>query len=455
MEKINVQNFKKYYRNNDENAIVARVGHVNAVIEALNAGGGGSGLEGTDYVFVSGNGTDLENAIELQEAYDLAVVKATPVVTPVNIEVLGVFYQGVGNYQLTLSNFLDVNYFTNGQSYDVIINGVQYLMVVNGIMSNILFVSIAAPVLNFSSFDLVLTTNPVVTVLVAPGYYNFKNTIFTINTANVNVVSLTGNRDVIITGNGANYGSGFNNVSIEASYLLVKGLVTNIGFNVASNLANTIIENCKGGDYSFGYTGFNVISTFINCEGGNYSFAGTGSANGTFINCKAGSVSFGNTSPGTFIDCEAGDNSFGFFGSATGLFKNCIAGSYSFGSYSGASGSFYNCTGAEYSFGYQGLVSGTFNNCNAGYLSFGNLGNASGTFNNCIASQDSFGYAGQVSGIFTNCTGGKGSFESNSGFITGSLYYCRITNGGLFQTVGGTGITRLCIDGNNVENNQG
>jgi hypothetical protein len=36
MEKIDIQNFKKYYRNNDGNGTVARVGHVNAVIEELN-----------------------------------------------------------------------------------------------------------------------------------------------------------------------------------------------------------------------------------------------------------------------------------------------------------------------------------------------------------------------------------------------------------------------------------
>jgi len=35
MEKIDLQNFKKYYRNNDGNGTLARVGHVNAVIEEV------------------------------------------------------------------------------------------------------------------------------------------------------------------------------------------------------------------------------------------------------------------------------------------------------------------------------------------------------------------------------------------------------------------------------------
>jgi hypothetical protein len=37
MEKIDIQNFKKYYRNNDGNGTVARVGHVNYVIDGLTA----------------------------------------------------------------------------------------------------------------------------------------------------------------------------------------------------------------------------------------------------------------------------------------------------------------------------------------------------------------------------------------------------------------------------------
>jgi hypothetical protein len=36
MQKIDIQNFKKYYRNDNGNAVNARVGHVNYVIEKLN-----------------------------------------------------------------------------------------------------------------------------------------------------------------------------------------------------------------------------------------------------------------------------------------------------------------------------------------------------------------------------------------------------------------------------------
>jgi hypothetical protein len=38
--------------------------------------------------------------------------------------------------------------------------------------------------------------------------------------------------------------------------------------------------------------------------------------------------------------------------------------------------------------------------------------------------------------------------------LSGQLYYCRLTTGA-YQTVSGAGVTRLCLDGSNVENNQG
>jgi hypothetical protein len=56
-------------------------------------------------------------------------------------------------------------------------------------------------------------------------------------------------------------------------------------------------------------------------------------------------------------------------------------------------------------------------------------------------------------GVFTNCTGGVFSF-GGLGTLEGRLYYCRLISGS-FATVSGPGVTRLCIDGNNVENNQG
>jgi hypothetical protein len=115
-----------------------------------------------------------------------------------------------------------------------------------------------------------------------------------------------------------------------------------------------------------------------------------------------------------------------------------------------------NCKGGDVSF-----TNGTadYTNCEAGNNSFGSNTSASGVFTNCVAGANSFGYAvivaGAASGIFTNCVGGNSSFGGgNKGSLTGKLYYCRLTSG-TFQTVSSGGKTRLCLDGNDVENNQG
>jgi len=70
----------------------------------------GGGLEGTDYVFVSANGTDTENAQELQDAYDLAKTKVS---TSQESQAISSFDQGFeksnGQYEIVvdggLSNF--------------------------------------------------------------------------------------------------------------------------------------------------------------------------------------------------------------------------------------------------------------------------------------------------------------------------------------------------------------
>jgi len=141
--------------------------------------------------------------------------------------------------------------------------------------------------------------------------------------------------------------------------------------------------------------------------------------------------------------------------------ENCIGGDSSFGYGVIVSGTFTNCTGGINSFGYANVASGVFTNCTGGDGSFGGdtgdiTGVASGTFTNCIGGMASFGgYSSVASGTFTNCIGGQYSFASDTGgTLTGKLYWCRLTSGD-FQTVSGTGQTRMCLAGDNTLNNQG
>ena len=228
-----------------------------------------------------------------------------------------------------------------------------------------------------------------ITIIASPGNYDFS-TDFLMDTEFIDLVSLDGNRSIIFNGIGT--------IELQANDVFVKGVdVLNKQFAIDSNFNLLKVENCRGGDNSFGNL-------------------------------------YGNVS-GTFIKCESGDNSFGTFGTASGIFKDCKAGSNSFGGI--------------------GIASGFFSNCEASSNSFGGVnGNASGTFNNCKGEDNSFGgYNGIASGIFDRCIGGINAFGGNTGILTGKLYYCRLTSG-IFQTASGGGRTFYCVDGINNPNNQ-
>ena len=233
-----------------------------------------------------------------------------------------------------------------------------------------------------------------ITIIAAPGNYNFGSTPFIMNTQYIDLVSLDGNRSIVF-----NSANSLGTISITANNVFVTGVdVLTKRFTIANNLNLLKVENCKGGNNSFGgQSSVTVSGTFTNCTGGNNSFG------------------FGSDATGTFTNCTAGQGSFAMFANASGIFNNCSS------------------TDGDI-FGYFGTASGTFNNCTAGTFSFGCLGIANGIFTNCVADFDSFG-------------GGTGSLE-------GFLYYCRLTSGS-FQTVTFPGVTRLCIDGSNVINNQG
>jgi hypothetical protein len=235
---------------------------------------------------------------------------------------------------------------------------------------------------------------------------------------------------------------------------------------------NTFVSNPQG---SFG-SQF-ASGTFINCESSQNSFGfkretfgGDGTASGVFIDCKAPRSAFGLLSAsGTFHNCIVRDSiiwgyNFDSFSNASGVFINCESNNPS--SFGNPTGKFYNCIARNDSFALSNNVSGMFYNCVAGANSFTcslfpellTDRVVSGEFYNCVAGDNSFGSGGNVSGKLYNCVAGINSFGNNNGSkvgaLTGKLFYCALTSG-TFKTVSGGGKTRLCIDGNDAENNQG
>ena len=217
--------------------------------QAAGGGGGGTQLGGANYIFVSGSGTEAENATELTAALAVGVA-ATP----------------------------------------------------NGAAKS--------------------STNRF-TVVVAPGNYDYTAADLNWNTDYVDFRSLTGEKDVYFSN--ATY-----TFQLSANDAKITGINTGLkAFKVATNLANVIVSNCKGGNDSFG-TSETISGTYIDCESGGTSFAGNGgTASGTFINCKA----------------EGQNLCFGsLFGASTGVFDNCTV-ELNFSGYATAQGSYTRCSG--------------------------------------------------------------------------------------------------------------
>jgi len=252
-----------------------------------------------------------------------------------------------------------------------------------------------------------------VTVIAAAGRYDFNGSTLTMNTAYVDLVSLDGNRSVILT-NGS--------INVTANNVFVCGIDTsNQRFQIATNLTNLYVKNCIAlGSNSFGGSGIVVSGKFEDCDAGSNGFGGECTASGTFVRCTGANNSFG-----------------GFGGTASGIFTDCIASDYGFAANGGA------------------VSSGTFYRCRGGFLSFGGSSSiSSGTYYNCIGGRYAFGGSAQVRGNYYNCIGDEGSWNPDTpSNFTGKLYYCRKLVGA-FDTVAVGGRVYYSVDGNGNVNNQ-
>lgn len=301
-----------------------------------------SDLNGTNYVMVYGTGTPTENAAELQAAYNEA--KKMP-------RHLGTFNSG---------DFITIY---KGQTFVNSSIPIKFFIATTDFAGTIG----AAPAGTFAGRDLQSELDAAlsrrVSVIVAPGEYNFGASAFVVDAPGINIVSLTGNSDVIISSTEENLDHGYTyGIKITADYVLIKGIncITNT-FYIESYLYNIICEHCTGGNYSFGMDGV-ASGTFNDCIGGDSSFGTAGTASGTFTNCTGGDWSFGSdgVASGIFNNCIGGEGSFGAYtGNASGTFNNCVGGVDSFG----GSGGTINAVARLY---YTRLTSGTFPTPEAG-----------------------------------------------------------------------------------------
>ena len=259
---------------------------------------------GTNYLIVYGTGTPEENGAELQAAYEAA--KRMP-------RYLGLLDD---NIRTTLYK---------GQTYRALADGSHYKMLVD---------YTGYPPIETGEYSIFVTEAEAksvrTTVIVAPGEYNFGASAFVVDSPGINIVSLTGNSDVIIGSSEVN--SEYNyiyGIKVTANDILIKGIncKTNT-FYIADNLDNLICEYCIGGICSFGRISPGV---FNYCTGGIFSFGSPGgTASGVFNHCTAGMSSFGGGGPkgsltGKLINCKMTSGTF-LTPTGEGKIYNCIDG---------------------------------------------------------------------------------------------------------------------------------
>jgi|688.fasta_scaffold95661_5 hypothetical protein len=177
-----------------------------------------------------------------------------------------------------------------------------------------------------------------ITIIAAPGNYNFSSANFEMSTQYIDLVSLDGNKSIVFNGS--------NTIEITADDVFVRGVdVGTLNFTIANSLNLLRVENCTGGKDSFGGGG-TASGTFTNCTGGKYSFGGGGggTASGTFNNCTGGQASFGGdggTASGVFTNCTGGQASFGGAGTLSGFLYYCRLTSGTFATVSGSGRTYY------------------------------------------------------------------------------------------------------------------
>jgi hypothetical protein len=281
--------------------------------------------------------------------------------------------QKINGNSLSISGFTNDNFFTTGGTYNPINESIDFignssettfsidvseLLTGRVIGKNYIFVAAKGTDIENalelkSAYDLAKTMSPSetkrITIIAAPGNYNPTNLSatpptfpnFVMDTPFIDLVSLDGNRSIIF--------NGIATISITANNVFVKGVdVVTKNFTITKNL-NLKIENCKGGDNSFGGSDLITVSAeFINCQGGNLSFGGGGVASGVFSNCIGGNSSFGGggVASGTFTHCIGDEDSFGGNGGTlTGKLYYCRLTSSEFEKVSGGGRVYYSIDG--------------------------------------------------------------------------------------------------------------
>lgn len=451
----------------------------------INSGGG---VDGISSVYIAGTGTPSENGTELIDGYTAAVAK---VQTLTNISSIIINFDqdnGSGNYHI----------FTPPNAFSGLVLNTNYTASYGTTPAQTLIWRITS--VGGSDFQVLITDTagvpqagltidtagvPILSaqtipahLIIGPGEYALPSSLV-INDL-VSVISLTGQKDVNITGFDVQVSSGAN-----ATTTIIAGLnLQNNKFIVDTQLGDITVKNVEArasGSFDAAAGGGNLSGTFIDCFSGSESFASSNGANasGTFIRCDSrrpgntAGFSFGGssgTTSGYFDSCGSltGNNdsgggyaNFGRSGSSLGgYFYYCKGQNQSFGSSNGnVGGKFISCqTSGSSSFGASsGSNSGTFSYCTGGANSYGSnpqvgAQTTSAYYYYCIAEGDeNFGtnpFGDRAQSTYVGCVSNANSFGGapfGTSQTEGKLFNCMLQNG-TYAPVFGAGKIRNSID---------
>jgi|688.fasta_scaffold06724_4 hypothetical protein len=364
----------------------------------------------------------------------------------------------LGNSLLILEDKLEAKEQLKGNNY-IVVYGNLFNTFSNGteLVDKLAFAKTLTP-----NGQLLSDTNRV-TVLVAPGKYDFFDTL-EMDTPYVDLISLTGDADVFLTCSNSNTA-----IKVTTSDIKIKGFnltTLNNRLIISDGFDNNYFENIIGGDYSFSNTTFEgkVAGNFKNCKGGFSSFGDSSNQeiliSSTLENCTALDFSFGYQLESSVLkNCLAGAQSFGFFVIPESILNDCESGMESFGCEKGIFGStLTNCTADRGSFGRTNvpgesatIETSQLNNCKAGDNSFSVKNSDDNSFINCVGGDESFG-ANIANSIYKNCKGGNNSFGAGKqgwpDLIAGGSFYNCEAGEESFGTNESTGNFYYCKAGN-------
>lgn len=292
-----------------------------------------------------------------------------------------------------------------------------------------------------------------VTILLAPGYYSFDEAVegtFVINTAYIDFVSLSGNRDVYFSSIQVEIPSG-NDIDIVLIGIdtTVNNYYSHAAFAIASSAApneKIIVKNCKGGNYSFSSFSSGFKGLYENCEASAYSFCSTGDASSPPIGItSSASGNFSNF--GNIINCTALEYSF-VSGVAVpagtisnyGTIKDCISvdalSSFCYSEFRAANyGLIENCGGGDYSFCAV-----------ADYVNTGQSTN-NGRIINCTVYGNGICIYGGASPLSISAYN-LGTISNCQAFSAGTAISSIVINGGIPAGTNAGSILNCYVDGN-------